>query len=76
MCKDRQLLRDECNSYCFSIKRAPFHIQNDKRMNMIILFMDLKDGDLNILLFRNRMSFLNHKIGGKEENSLRQFYER
>lgn len=39
-----------------------------QEMNVIILFIDLKDVDLNIFLFRNRMSFLNQKICDKEKN--------
>lgn len=39
-----------------------------QKMNVIILFIDLKDVDLNIFLFRNRMSFLNQKICDEEKN--------
>ena len=36
-------------------------------MSMIVLFMDFVYVGLNILFFRNRMAFLNHKINNKEK---------
>ena len=47
---------------------AHFIFKMIQKMNVIILFIDLKDVDLNIFLFRNRMSFLNQKICDKEKN--------